>query len=92
VIKSFRHSGLEDFFRTESKAGIQPDHAKRLRLQLTVLNTVTGPGDIKAPGWRLHPLKGSLAGSWSIEVNGNWRLTFAFEGPDVILLDYRDYH
>jgi toxin HigB-1 len=88
VIKSFRHAGLERFFITGSKAGIQPAHAKRLRLQLTALDAATGPDDIKPPGWRLHPLKGQSEGLWSIEVNGNWRLTFAFEGTDVVLLDY----
>jgi proteic killer suppression protein len=31
-------------------------------------------------------------GRWSITVNGNWRLTFGFEGTDVLLLDYEDYH
>ncbi|MDD0946220.1 type II toxin-antitoxin system RelE/ParE family toxin, partial [Xylella fastidiosa subsp. multiplex] len=24
--------------------------------------------------------------------NGNYRLTFAFEGEDAILVDYQDYH
>jgi toxin HigB-1 len=43
------------------------------------------------PGW-LHPLKGGLAGQWSVDVSGNWRLTFAFEGADAILVDYQDYH
>jgi proteic killer suppression protein len=63
-----------------------------LRLQLTVLDAAMGPGDIKPPGWRLHPLKGQLADHWSIEVNGNWRLIFAFNGNDVVLVDYSDYH
>jgi proteic killer suppression protein len=44
------------------------------------------------PGWRLHPLKGDLAGHWSVAVSGNWRLTFAFDGEDAVLVDYRDYH
>ncbi|NIC39364.1 hypothetical protein HBJ58_22235 [Halomonas desiderata] len=42
--------------------------------------------------WKLHSLKGDLAGHWAITVNGNWRLTFAFEGEDAILVDYQDYH
>jgi hypothetical protein len=25
-------------------------------------------------------------------VSENWRLTFAFEGEDAILVDYQDYH
>ena len=24
--------------------------------------------------------------------NGNWRMTFTFEGEDAILVDYQDYH
>ncbi len=60
VIKSFRHRGLEKFFRTGSKAGIQPKHAARLRLQLFALDNAKRPGDMNAPGWRLHPLAGQL--------------------------------
>jgi proteic killer suppression protein len=92
VIRSFRHKGIEAFFLTGSKAGIQPAHAKRLRLQLTRLNASTAPGDMNSAGWRLHPLKGDLANYWSVDVSGNWRLTFAFEGRDAVLVDYRDYH
>jgi proteic killer suppression protein len=47
---------------------------------------------MNAPGWRLHQLKGELAGHWSIDVSGNWRLTFMFEGEDAVLVDYQDYH
>jgi proteic killer suppression protein len=92
VITSFRHGGIRAFFETGSKSGIQPAHAKRLRLQLTRLNASNGPSDMDSPGWRLHPLKGGLAGHWSVDVSGNWRLTFAFEGSDAILVDYQDYH
>ena len=44
------------------------------------------------PGWDWHPLKGGPSGHWSVSVNGNWRLTFAFENGDAILVDYQDYH
>jgi proteic killer suppression protein len=44
------------------------------------------------PGWRLHPLEGELAGHYSVTVNGNWRMTFMFDGEDAILVDYQDYH
>lgn len=47
---------------------------------------------MNAPGWRLHRLETDLQGHWSIAVNGNWRLTFRFEGVDAILVDYQDYH
>ncbi|HEY0795145.1 MAG TPA: type II toxin-antitoxin system RelE/ParE family toxin [Acidisarcina sp.] len=92
MIKSFKHAGLQKFFTTGSKAGIRPDHATKLQLQLMALNSATKPTDMAAPGWDLHPLKGALAGNWSISVNGNWRLVFAFEGTDVAQVDYMDYH
>ena len=92
VIKSFRHRGIERFFRTGSKAAIQAKHANKLSLQLFALNNARRPSDMNAPGWDLHPLKGSLSGHWSVSVSGNWRLTFAFEGEHAILVNYQDYH
>jgi toxin HigB-1 len=92
MIKSFRHAGLEKFFFSGSKAGIQPDHARKLNVQLTALNRARVPVDMAVPGWKLHALHGDLKGRWSIQVNGNWRLTFRFEGEDAILVNYQDYH
>jgi proteic killer suppression protein len=92
MIKSFQHKGLRQFFETGSKAGIQPEHGGKLRIMLTRLDSATGPEDMNAPGWKLHPLTGDLAGNWSVWVNGNWRMTFAFDGKDAVLVDYRDYH
>jgi proteic killer suppression protein len=37
-------------------------HAKKLRLQLAQLNLASGPNDMAAPNWRLHPLKGDPCG------------------------------
>lgn len=89
MIKSFVHKGLETFFQTGSKAGIQPHHASKLRIQLTMLDKAKQPKDMNAPGWRLHLLSN---GHWSISVNGNWRMTFYFDGTDAVLVDYLDYH
>lgn len=44
------------------------------------------------PGLRLHELKGRDKGRWSVWVNGNWRVTFRFEGVDATDVDYEDYH
>jgi len=92
MIRSFRHAGLETFFRVGSKAGIQPHHADKLRLLLAALDNASGPPDMNAPAWRLHALSGGLAGHWSVRVNGNWRLTFRFIGTDAELVDFQDYH
>ncbi|MDR3724167.1 MAG: type II toxin-antitoxin system RelE/ParE family toxin [Terracidiphilus sp.] len=92
MIRTFRHTGLEKFFKTGSKAGIQPVHAARLYLQLAALDVAKLPGDLAVPAWKLHRLKGNMDGHWAIKVDGNWRMTFRFEGEDAILVDYQDYH
>ena len=92
MIRSFRHKGLESFFRTGSKAGIRAVHARRLRLQLGLLDAAKQPVDMNLPGWRLHPLRGDLHGHWAVWVDKTWRLTFTFAGGDATGVDYRDYH
>lgn len=92
MIKSFRHAGIEDFFQTGTTKGIQPAHSKKLRTQLTALHAAKGPDDMRVRSWRLHQLSGKMKGHWSVEVNGNWRLTFKFDGDDAVLVDYQDYH
>ncbi|MCU0939700.1 MAG: type II toxin-antitoxin system RelE/ParE family toxin [Burkholderiaceae bacterium] len=92
MIRGFVHKGLEAFFRDGSKAGIQTAHAKRLRVQLGRLDGAKSEADMQFPGWRLHPLKGDLAGHWAVWVSGNWRLTFRFEDRDAVDVNYLDYH
>jgi proteic killer suppression protein len=92
MIKSFRHAGLEKFFKSGSKAGIQPDHAGKLNRQLTRLNVAKQPVDMNIAGWAFHRLSGSMKDCFAVSVNGNWRLTFKFEGEDAHLVDYQDYH
>jgi proteic killer suppression protein len=92
MIQSFRHKGLRKFFESGSAAGIQPHHAKRLRMLLVALDTALNIEDMNVPGFRLHHLKGSERGRWSVWVNGNWRLTFEFKDGHAYVLDYEDYH
>lgn len=92
MIKTFRHKGVQAFFETGSKAGIQPSHAPKLKRQLRRLDESGNASGMNVPGWKLHPLTGNLAGHYSVWVSGNWRLTFTFEGSDAVLVDYQDYH
>lgn len=92
MIKSFRHAGVERFFRTGSKAGINPAHAEKLANRLQVLDFAKSEADMNMPGWGLHKLTGDLRGHWAVKISGNWRLTFTFERENAILVDYQDYH
>jgi proteic killer suppression protein len=79
-------------FKTGAVSGVRAAHVKRLRLQLSALDTAQIIDDMDIPGFRLHPLKGKLKGRWSIWVSGNWRITFEFENGNAYILDYEDYH
>ena len=92
MILTFRHKGLETFYRTGGMAGIKTIHAERLRELLTALSVASGPQDLMRPSWRVHGLSGDRAGFHAVTVQANWRLSFRFVGQDVELLDYLDYH
>ncbi|SCX16152.1 proteic killer suppression protein [Nitrosomonas eutropha] len=92
LIRNFKHKGLETFFKTGSTKGIQAEHAAKLGRILRALNVAQAPAELDFPGFRPHPLKGDLAGYWSITVNKNWRVIFVFVGVDTDLVDYLDYH
>ena len=92
MLKGFKHKGLERFFLHGMKAGIQAKHAERLRLILGRLNASTCPQDMNLPGLGLHELSGDRKGTWSVKVNGNWRVTFTFSNEDADDVDYEDYH
>ena len=92
MIKSFRHKGLKAFYSTGSKAGIQAKHADRFRLILARHEAAYEAEDMNLPGLRLHKLTGNFKGFWAVEVSGNWRVIFKFEGHDAHVVDYLDYH
>ncbi len=92
MIKSFIHKGLEKFFRTGNKSGIQAHHAERIRLILAQLNQAKTIYDMDIPTLKLHQLKGNRKGVWSVTVQANWRITFRFIGEDAEVVNYEDYH
>jgi proteic killer suppression protein len=92
MILSFKHKGLELFFKTGKKSGINAQHSKKLQLILGALQAATAPKDMNLPGLFLHSLSGRRAEIWSVRVNGNWRITYRFRGENVEIVNYEDYH
>lgn len=92
MIVSFVHKGLERFYRTGNIAGIQAIHAERLRVILTLLDSVMTIKDMNAPSLNLHKLKGKRKGSWAVTVQANWRVTFRFANGNAEVVNYEDYH
>jgi toxin HigB-1 len=92
MIKSFRHKGIERFFRKGDGRGIQAQHAGRIERILAMLDEANAVEQLNIPGMYLHPLKGDRKGEWAMTVSGNWRITFRFEGDDVTIVNLEDYH
>lgn len=71
---------------------MSPDHAAKIERILARLDEASEVSNMDLPGFRLHLLKGDLAGSWSVTVAGNWRIVFRFEGGNASNVDLLDYH
>jgi proteic killer suppression protein len=92
VVLEFRHKGLERFFISGDTRGIAGQQAKRLRLLLGMLVNATSLADMGIAGILLHPLKADLKGFWAVNVSGNWRLVFRFDGENATDIDLIDCH
>ncbi len=92
MIKNFRHKGLKALYEKDDASGLDPRWLKRIRSLLTRLDASTIPEDMDFPGLRLHRLKGELGGFYAVDVSGNWRMIFRFEGEDAADVDLVDYH
>ena len=68
------------------------EQVEKIRVILARLDRAVKPSDMALPGLRLHPLKGELAGFWSVTIRANWRIIFRFEGRDAADVDLVDYH
>jgi toxin HigB-1 len=92
MIKSFRHKGLKQLFESGSKKGVPAKLANKITRRLDALDSAVHPLDLYIPGFDLHELSGDRRGTWSINLTGNWRITFKFEDSDAIEVDLEDYH
>lgn len=92
MIRTFRHRGLELFFKASDHRRIPADRAARIERLLDRLDASKHPNDIRLPGFGWHPLKGKRKGSYAVSVSGNWRITFKFVGEDASDVDLEDYH
>lgn len=92
-LRSARHRGLKRFIEEDDSREVRPDLVNRVRRILTALQTAQDIDGLSGPpGWRVHQLTGDRAGTWSISVSGNWRITFDLENGEIRNLDLEDYH
>ena len=92
-LRTVRHKGLQRFIEDDDARGIRPDLVSRLQWMPTALRSVDRIEQLQGPPcWRLHQLSGDRAGTWSLSVSGNWRLTFDIVDGEIHNLDLEDYH
>ena len=92
MIVGFRHKGLKLLFEKGQRRNVRPEHADKIERILARLDEAAEVGNMDLPGFRLHLLKGGLAGFWSITVSGNWRIVFRFDGGHASDVDLIDTH
>lgn len=93
AIKHFHHKGLEKFHYNGDTAGINVKHANKLIRILDAIEASHHPCDLKSIyQHRFSEKKGAGKGVFSIQVNGNWRVTFEVSDEGASFLDYCDYH
>ena len=92
MVIRFRHKGLQLLYEKGDRRRVPSEYVAKLERILARLDEAREPSDMELPGFRLHPLKGALAGHWSVSVSGNWRIVFRFEGVHVSDVNLIDYH
>ena len=92
MIINFRHKGLKLLYEKANRQCVPPENIEKIERILARLDVASKPADLKLPGFRFHPLKGDLADYWAVNVSGNLRIVFRFEGTDACDVDLIDYH
>jgi len=93
AIKGISHKGLKNLYYKDDHSGVSSDHVIKLTDMMDFIDASHHPQDIKAVYKnKFTEKKGSAKGVYSIEVSGNWRLTFQIESEGAVFLDYVDYH
>ncbi|MXY66100.1 MAG: peptidase [Gammaproteobacteria bacterium] len=92
MIRNFRHKGLKLLFEKGDRRKVQSDYVDKISRILARLEESSEVSNMDLPGFRLHPLKGGLAGFWSVTVSGNLRLVFRFQDGHASDVDLLDYH
>jgi len=92
MISSFRHKGLKRLYEDDDPRGLDPGSVRKIRQILAALDVAETIEDMNLPTLGLHPLKGDLAGCWSVTVRANWRVVFQFSQGEAVSVDLVDYH
>jgi len=93
MIKSFADRETEKFFQTGKSRKIPAAIHKAALRKLDYINAAASLEDLRVPpGNMLEALSGDLRGKYSIRINRQYRIVFAFEKGDAYEVLIVDYH
>jgi proteic killer suppression protein len=93
MIKSFGDAETAKVFDRRYSRRLPGDIQAVALRKLRMLNNVAGLADLRSPpGNRLERLSGDRAGQYSIRINDQWRICFAWRSGDAYEVEICDYH
>jgi proteic killer suppression protein len=93
AIKTWACDRTRDLFNRKRNDIVPPHVATRARKKLLLINAAMEIEFLKVPpGNRLEKLKGDRKGQWSVRINGQYRVCFAFRGGNAYQVAIVDYH
>ena len=93
MIKSFADKETEKVFNREFSRKLPPDIQRPSRRKLEILNAAETLLDLRQPpSNHLEKLSGSRQGQYSLRINEQWRICFAWQAGDAQAVEIVDYH
>jgi len=93
VIKSFGDRDTERLFAREPVRRFPAELRRAMLRKLVAVDAAEALDDLRVPpGNRLEKLRGDRAAQYSIRVNDQWRVCFAWRDSDAYDLSIVDYH
>lgn len=93
MIRSFKDPQTERIFARQRSRRLPQDIQRIALRKLRMLNRAVTLNDLRVPpANRLEKLVGNRAGQYSIRINDQWRICFAWQDGDAYDVEIVDYH
>ena len=93
MIRSFADKQTAAIFAGLAVRGLPQDIQKRARIKLKMIDAAKELLDLRSPpGNRLEELRGDRKGFYSVRVNDQWRICFAWVDGEALDVELVDYH
>ena len=93
MIKSFKNIETEKVFNRQLSRKLPTDIQQVALRKLRMLHNAKSLTDLGIPpANRLEKLGGNRAGQYSIRINDQWRICFAWREEDAFEVEITDYH